>query len=145
MKLLIVVHHRLDLWNVPGWFGERLAKEFPSLEIVIRNSYEGIEEHLREAEIIFTLSLRPAQFAQASKLRWLHAPSAAVHQLLFPESIKSDLVITNSREVHGPVVAEHVELTGRHPVGIRNAEPPQNVTFDRFHRLGVLRAHVIIA
>jgi phosphoglycerate dehydrogenase-like enzyme len=108
MKLLIVVHHRLDLWNVPGWFGERLAKEFPSLEIVIRNSYEGIEEHLREAEVIFTLSLRPAQFAQASKLRWLHAPSAAVHHLLFPESIKSDVVITNSREVHGPVVAEHV-------------------------------------
>src|SRR5579864_1441661 len=108
MKLLIVVHHRLDLWNVPDWFGERLAREFPSLEIVIRNSYEGIEEHLREAEVIFTLSLRPAQFALAGKLRWLHAPSAAVHQLLFPESIKSDVVITNSREVHGPVVAEHV-------------------------------------
>ena len=42
------------------------------------------------------------------KLRWIHAPSAAVHQLLFPELVKSDVELTNSREVHGPVVAEHV-------------------------------------
>lgn len=108
MKVLIVVQHRLALWNVPQWFGERLSAEFPSVEVVQRNNYEGIEENLRDAEVMFTLSLRPAQFAVAAKLRWLHAPSAAVHQLLFPESINSDVVITNSREVHGPVVAEHV-------------------------------------
>jgi len=50
----------------------------------------------------------PEQFAAAPKLRWIHAPSAAVHQLLFPELVKSDVVVTNSREIHGPVVAEHV-------------------------------------
>jgi len=108
MKLLIVVHHRLDLWNVPAWFGARLAEEFPQLQIVQRNSYEGVEEHLQDAEIIFTISLRPEQFALAHDLRWIHAPTAAVHQLLFPELTASDVVLTNSREVHGPVVAEHV-------------------------------------
>ena len=108
MNLLIVVHHRFDLWNVPAWFGERLGKEFAQLQIVQRNSYDGVEEHLREAEIIFTISLRPEQFAAARKLRWIHAPTAAVHQFLFPELMKSDVVLTNSSEVHGPVVAEHV-------------------------------------
>jgi phosphoglycerate dehydrogenase-like enzyme len=108
MKLLIVVHHRFDLWNVPAWFGERLAQEFTSLEVVQRNSYEGIEEHLSDAEILFTISLRAEQFACARKLRWVHAPTAAVHQLLFPEIVNSDVVLTNSREVHGPVVGEHV-------------------------------------
>lgn len=108
MKLLIVVHHRLELWNVPLWFGERLGKEFAQLKIIQRNSYDGIEEHLSEAEIIFTISLRPEQFAAARKLRWIHAPTAAVHQFLFPEFVKSDVVLTNSSEVHGPVVAEHV-------------------------------------
>jgi phosphoglycerate dehydrogenase-like enzyme len=108
MKLLIVVQHRLDLWNVPAWFGERLAQEFPQLQITQRNNYDGIEEHLRDAEIMFTISLRPEQFGVAQNLRWIHAPSAAVHQLLFPEVVNSDVVITNSREVHGPVVAEHV-------------------------------------
>jgi phosphoglycerate dehydrogenase-like enzyme len=108
MKLLIVVRHRFDLWNVPAWFGARLAQEFPQLQIVQRDSYEGIEEHLGDAELIFTISLRPEQFAVARKLRWIHAPTAAVHQLLFAELASSDVVVTNSREVHGPVVAEHV-------------------------------------
>jgi phosphoglycerate dehydrogenase-like enzyme len=108
MKLLIVVQHRLNLWNAPAWFGERLGKEFAQLEIVQRNNYEGIEPQLREAEIIFTISLRPEQFALARKLRWIHAASAAVHQFLFPELVKSDVVLTNSSEVHGPVVAEHI-------------------------------------
>ncbi|HTW31307.1 MAG TPA: D-2-hydroxyacid dehydrogenase [Candidatus Sulfotelmatobacter sp.] len=108
MKLLIVVHHRLDLWNVPAWFGEKLSSEFPQLQILLRDHYEGIEQELSDSEILFTISLRPEQFAAARKLRWIHASSAAVHQLLFPEIVNSDVVITNSREVHGPVVAEHV-------------------------------------
>ena len=108
MKLLLVVYHRLDLWNIPAWFGERLAQAFPDLQIVQRSSYEGIEEDLQDSEVLFTISLRPEQFAAARKLRWIHTPSAAVHQLLFSELTNSDVVITNSREVHGPVVAEHV-------------------------------------
>lgn len=108
MKLLIVIHHCLDLWNVPAWFGERLAAEFPSAQVVQRDSYEGVEEYLRETEVMFTLSLRREQFGLAQRLRWIHAPSAAVHQFLFSELMNSDVVLTNSREVHGPVVAEHV-------------------------------------
>jgi len=108
MKLLIVVHHRLDLWNVPAWFGQRLAEEFPQLQVVQRNTYDGVEADLRDAEIIFTISLRPEQFALARKLRWIQTPTAAVHQFLFDELAKSEVVLTNSSEVHGPVVAEHV-------------------------------------
>ncbi len=108
MKLLIVVHHRFALWNVPPWFGERLSQELPQLQIAQRTSYDGIEEDLRDAEIIFTISLRPEQLAATQKLRWIHAPTAAVHQLLFRELVNSEVVLTNSREVHGPVVAEHV-------------------------------------
>ena len=108
MKLLILVHHRFELWNVPAWFTEKLRKEFPELEIVHLDSYDNAESHLSDAEIVFTISLRPEQFMAAHKLRWVHAATAAVHQLLFPELVKSDVILTNSTEVHGPVVAEHV-------------------------------------
>ena len=108
MNLLIVVRHQFDLWSVPSWFGERLVQEFPQLKIAHRNGYEGAEQELRGAEIIFSTSLRPEQFALARNLRWIHAPSAAVHQLLSAKLVTSDVVVTNSREVHGPVVAEHV-------------------------------------
>jgi phosphoglycerate dehydrogenase-like enzyme len=108
VKLLVVIQHRLALWNAPAWFGERLRRQFPGLRVVQRNSYDGIETELRDSEVVFTLSLRPEQFLAARKLRWLHAPTAAVHQFMFPEFISSDVVLTNSTEVHGPVVAEHV-------------------------------------
>ena len=108
MKLLIVTHHRLDLWIAPAWFSERLREQFPQLEIVQHSSYEGIEEHLIDAEVIFGFSLRPQQFTAARKLRWIHSPAAAVHQFMFPQLVNSDVILTNARDVHGPVVAEHV-------------------------------------
>jgi hypothetical protein len=61
MKLLIVVHHRFDLWNAPGWFAPRLRSEFPEIEIVHSESYDGIEDDLASAEVFFTFLLRPLQ------------------------------------------------------------------------------------
>jgi phosphoglycerate dehydrogenase-like enzyme len=107
-KLLIVVHHEFDLWNVPAWFSERLQAEFSSVGVVHRSGYEGAEEHLRDCEILFAFALRPEQFRVARKLRWIHTPTAAVHQLLFPELVSSGVILSNAREVHGPVVAELV-------------------------------------
>jgi phosphoglycerate dehydrogenase-like enzyme len=108
MKVLIVLHHRFELWNAPPWFTARLKQDFPQLEIVHLATYDGIETHLPDAEIALAWSLRPEQFKLARKLRWIHSPAAAVHQLMFPELINSDVVLSNAREVHGPVVAEHV-------------------------------------
>src|SRR6266478_1408934 len=107
-KLLIATHHRLDLWIAPEWFADRLRKAFPQLEVVRLTTYEGIEKQLADADIAFTFSIRPEQFAEARRLRWIHSPAAAVHQFLFPELVNSDVILTNAREVHGPVVAEHV-------------------------------------
>jgi phosphoglycerate dehydrogenase-like enzyme len=108
IKLLIVLQHSFELWNAPDWFPQRLQRDFPQIEVVHFASYDGIEPHLRDAEIIVTWSLRPEQFALAKQLRWIHSPAAAVHQLMLPELVHSDVVLTNAREVHGPVVAEHV-------------------------------------
>jgi D-2-hydroxyacid dehydrogenase (NADP+) len=108
MKLLIAVHHFFDQWNAPEWFSERLRSDFPELSIVHLPDYKQLNEEITEAEILIAWSVRPEQIKSARKLRWIHSPAAAVHQLMFPELIESDVVLTNAREVHGPVVAEHV-------------------------------------
>ena len=108
MKLVIVLYHRFELWNAPEWLVPRLEHDFPQLEITHLPRYEGVEEALRDAEIAITWSLRPEQFKAARRLRWIHAPAAAVHQLLFSELVESNVLLTNAREVHGPIVAEHV-------------------------------------
>lgn len=107
MKLVIAATHRIDLWNVPAWFSDRLSRDFPKIQTVIAAD-NTIAQAIADAEIALTPSIRPEQFLAAKKLRWIHSPSAAVHQFMFPELVNSDVILTNGRDVHGPVVAEHV-------------------------------------
>jgi len=107
MKLLILIHHPFALWNAPEWLGERIHRDFPQIEVDQRNTYQDVEEHIRDAEIFFGWSLRGDQFLAGKKLRWIHSTAAAVHQLMSLELRASDIVVTNARSVHGPVVAEH--------------------------------------
>src|SRR5229473_3568412 len=108
MKLLIFVHHPFALWNAPAWFPARLRREFPPVDVVYLPDYKRVDAEISDAEIAITWSIRPEQIKVARKLRWIHSPAAAVHQLIFPELVNSGIVLTNAREVHGPVVAEHV-------------------------------------
>lgn len=107
-KLLIFVHHPFDQWNAPDWFAKRLQQEFPQVSVVNLPDYKRVDEEIVDAEIVVSWSIRPEQIASAKRLHWVHSPAAAVHQLIFPELVNSDIILTNAREVHGPVVAEHV-------------------------------------
>jgi D-2-hydroxyacid dehydrogenase (NADP+) len=108
MKLLTLLHHRFDLWTAPQWFSERLRRDFPQIEVEQFDDYQEAEPHLADADAIVAWSLRPEQVRAAKKLRWIHSPAAAVHQLIIPEIVNSDIVLTNASAVHGPVVAEHI-------------------------------------
>jgi phosphoglycerate dehydrogenase-like enzyme len=108
MKILLLLHHRFELWTLPLWFVENLQQDFPDHEVVYRDNYDGVEEYLRDAEVALTLSLRPSQFKAATKLKWIHCPAAAVHQFAFPEFVNSDVILTNGSTVHAAAVAEHV-------------------------------------
>ena len=107
MKLLIAVYHPFGLWQAPEWFEQRLTRDFPELKIVWLPNYERVTEEIGDTDIFLGWSLRPEQFAKAKKLRWIHSTAAAVHQLMSPELAASDVLLTNAREVHGQVVAEH--------------------------------------
>ena len=108
MKVLIVLKHRFQLWTAPEWFVDKLRSEFPEIEFVNRDNYDTIDQDIRDADVVVSWSLRPEQLSSASKLRWIHSTAAAIHQLMIPEIINSDILVTNARGVHGPVVAEHV-------------------------------------
>lgn len=127
MKVLIALRHPFELWNSPPWLVERLRTEFPALDITDLGGYERLGEEIIDAEVFVGWSLRPEQLAAARRLRWIHSTAAAVHQLLFPEMVASDVVLTNARDVHGPVVAEHaiallLALAKRLPSAVRHQQ-----------------------
>jgi phosphoglycerate dehydrogenase-like enzyme len=107
MKILIVHHHRFELWHAPSWMRDRLQSAFPDHQFLQFESYDQVPQEIADTDVFIGWSLRPEQFVAAKKLRWIHSPAAAVHQLMFPELIASDVIVTNSSNVHGPVVAEH--------------------------------------
>jgi phosphoglycerate dehydrogenase-like enzyme len=107
-KLLICVHHPFDQWSAPSWFPERLQQQFPQINVVHLPDSQHVDKEIVDSEIVVGWSVRPGQIAAARKLRWIHSPAAAVNQLMFPEVVDSEILVTNAREVHGPVVAEHV-------------------------------------
>jgi phosphoglycerate dehydrogenase-like enzyme len=109
MKAVIVLKHRFGLWKAPDWFVQKLGNEFPDVTFTYHHDYEGIEEDLRDAEVVVSWSLNGEQVKAAPRLRWIHSTAAGVHQLLIPEIVNNArITITNARTVHGPVVAEHV-------------------------------------
>ncbi|HEU5232101.1 MAG TPA: D-2-hydroxyacid dehydrogenase [Terriglobales bacterium] len=107
MKVLLAIHHRFELWNAPEWLGPRLQQDFPEHRFIQLTNLEDLPDKLVDADVLVGWQLRPEQFKEAKKLRWIHATTAAVHQLMFPELVASDVRVTNSTEIHGPVVAEH--------------------------------------
>src|SRR2546423_3527120 len=127
MKVLICHHHRFELWCAPAWIRERLAQEFPQLKFMQLPDYSRLSEEIPDTDVLIGWSISPQQFASARKLKWIHSPAAAVHQLMYPELINSSVVVTNSGDVHGPVVAEHaialvLALAKRLPRAMRSEE-----------------------
>ncbi len=108
MKLLIATQHRLPLYVAPEWFAERLRAEFPQFDVVRITNNEFLNTEIADTDVLFSQVLNLEHVLAARKLQWIHSPSAAVHQFMFPELIQSEVVLTNGREVHSPVVAEHV-------------------------------------
>ena len=108
IKVLVAAYSRLSLWTAPARFAERLRAEFPQLKIAQIDSGERLAQELANTTVLFGGSFGPEDLREARKLRWIHSPAAAVHDLLFPELVNSDVILTNAREVHGVVVAEQV-------------------------------------
>jgi phosphoglycerate dehydrogenase-like enzyme len=108
MKVLLFLQDRTGLWSLPAWFAERLRQQFPQLRVAYSSNSAEAEAQLRDAEVAVTVSLSSEQFRAATELRWIHSPAAAVHELMTPELVNSAVTVTNGRDVHGPVVAEHV-------------------------------------
>jgi D-2-hydroxyacid dehydrogenase (NADP+) len=65
---------------------------------------------ITDADILVTwgmTDIRPLYFA-APRLKWIHALSAGVERLNFPEIQTSQTILTNSKGIHGIPVSEHV-------------------------------------
>ena len=107
MKALIVHFNTFELWHAPAWLSQRLRGDFPEHLFVQLESNDRVPLEVEDTDIFIGYYLSPPDFLRGARLKWIHAPTAAVHQLMYPELVASSVRVTNSTGIHGPVVAEH--------------------------------------
>src|SRR5438270_11532975 len=71
MKVLIVHYHHFELWHAPAWIQQKLAREFPQLQVVQLQNYDRVPEEVPDTDIFVGWSIRPEQFVTAERLRWI--------------------------------------------------------------------------
>ncbi len=89
-----------------AWSGYREAS--PEAEESDEEARRSLHAALAEAEVLFTLSLLPAELPSlAPNLRWIQLTSAGADRLLNSEVLKSGITVTTASGIHATPVGEY--------------------------------------
>ncbi|MCZ6680341.1 MAG: D-2-hydroxyacid dehydrogenase [Candidatus Poribacteria bacterium] len=78
----------------------------PEADIHLLQPGERLGDHIADVEIIYG-GIGETDFAKAKSLRWVQLPSAGAEGTMYPAFKASDVILTNSRRMHGSQIAEH--------------------------------------
>jgi phosphoglycerate dehydrogenase-like enzyme len=95
------------IWNLPPEFAQQIPQHLPHVRVFSPATREEAEALLPEADVVLGFAVRPANFARAARLKWIHSTAASVTGVLFPELVASDVQVTNARGLHAEAMAEH--------------------------------------
>ncbi|MGA2327577.1 MAG: D-2-hydroxyacid dehydrogenase [Bryobacteraceae bacterium] len=82
-----------------------ITSQGKNVELIVPKTLDELHNALSEVEVVFG-ALNPEMFAGAKNLRWLQATEAGVDRLLFPELVKSNVVVTNMARMFAPAISE---------------------------------------
>ncbi len=107
MKVLISIQQPVKQWQIPAEGVATLRARFPHIDFVYATSDEQRARGLLDCDAAYTWILKAAEFAHASKLRWLHTSAVAVETLCLPELFARGVIVSNTRGVQAVPIAEH--------------------------------------
>jgi phosphoglycerate dehydrogenase-like enzyme len=80
----------------------------PDAELMVTTDRNMAISLAPEAEVMVGWNLPREAIARAPNLRWIHSTAAGVDQLLFPEVLERDILVTTSSGIHAIPLCEHV-------------------------------------
>jgi len=96
------------LWSLGESAPDRIDRAFAGkVRVVQSRDRATFLRFLPEANVLFTWTLPRRHFVSARNLRWIHTPEGGAENLLYPELVKSDVLITNSKGVSSDAIADH--------------------------------------
>lgn len=108
--ILVGIYSRFGPWNIPPAHLDWLRQQFPQHNFLHARREDEAVAMIGQADVVFTVEMRPIVFESAKKLKWIHSPAAGLGAMLFPAMVESPIVITNSRGLSADTIAEHVLL-----------------------------------
>jgi phosphoglycerate dehydrogenase-like enzyme len=84
---------------------KQIAAAGKDVQITLPKDADELNKALPEADVVFG-SINAEWLAKAKNLRWLQATEAGMDRLLFPELIKSNVVVTNMARMFAPAISE---------------------------------------
>jgi phosphoglycerate dehydrogenase-like enzyme len=84
---------------------QQIVSQGKNVQMTVAGSAEELNRALPDADVIFG-SINAEMLAKAKNLRWLQATEAGMEKLLFPELVKSDVVVTNMARMFAPAISE---------------------------------------
>jgi phosphoglycerate dehydrogenase-like enzyme len=104
-KVLVYYHIREFLRRYEKLIGGKRS----DLTLFICDNEKKIEEHIAEADIIFSGHTFPVELLpKAKNLKWIQSISAGVENFILSRSIPEQVILTKITGVHGPIMSEYV-------------------------------------
>ena len=83
----------------------QIQSQGKNVELAISKTRDELDRVLPEVDVIFG-SINAAILARAKNLKWLQHTEAGMETALFPELVKSSVVVTNTARVYAPAISE---------------------------------------
>lgn len=106
MRVAIAIHD-LPVWSIPSAQVDRIARLLPGDEIVDAREPEERRRAFADADVAFATKMSADEFALTRRLRWVHSSAVGIGPVLSPALVASAVVVSNSKGVHSPAIAEH--------------------------------------
>ncbi len=91
-------------------YRDRLRAQFPNLEFALAHDAAKAPAELSDIDVLicFGIAVEDSILRRASRLKWIQSLATGVDHFLRCPSLKSDVLITSGRGIHGPAMREEV-------------------------------------
>jgi phosphoglycerate dehydrogenase-like enzyme len=84
---------------------KQITSQGEDVQLTLPANADELDKALPDADVVFG-ALNAEWLAKAKSLRWLQATEAGMERILFPELIKSPVVVTNMARMFAPAISE---------------------------------------
>jgi len=123
MKVLI-------LEEFADYYKGQIQEAFPGLEIDAVNDEDSAKQYMEQAQVLIAIKATDSLISKAKNLRWIQSLISGTDFFTKLPSLDKDVLITSSRGIHGPQMAETtcllmLALNRNLPANFKNQEKKQ--------------------